>query len=100
MPLRVDDSHRASREGGGLALLSPYRLTQNSDYLARAQAISDWAESQLRETSSPRKGYRGGYGEDGTALAYRATEHNFDLFQLSWQLAAALKAWGSPSAGS
>lgn len=81
----------------GLALLTLYEGTGETGYLDRARAISDWAEAHLKDGGAW-GGYRGGFSESGTSYAWRATEHNVDLFALNQRLAAALSAAGDPAA--
>ncbi|NUQ66041.1 MAG: hypothetical protein HUU20_26570 [Pirellulales bacterium] len=70
----------------GLALLDAYQATGDQEYLDAATAVSDWAESNLRYRGLY-GGYRGGFAEDGSPLAWRATEHNLDLYSLNKYLA-------------
>jgi hypothetical protein len=81
----------------GLALLDAYRLTGATLYLTQARDISDWAEANLK-AAGPLKGYTGGYDDAGSAVAYRATEHNIDLYQFNSQIAQALTALGDGAA--
>jgi hypothetical protein len=79
----------------GLALLALYESTAEAGYLDRARAISDWAESNLKDHGAW-GGYRGGFDESGNPFPWRATEHNVDLFALNRRLADALSATGAP----
>lgn len=87
----------------GLALIDLYRALQDSDparaidYLNHARAISDWAESELKD-SGLLGGYRGGYDEHGNAYEWRSVEQNLDTFQLNRLLAAELTALGAVDA--
>ena len=73
----------------GLALLDVYRQTGVASYLDRAIEISNWAENNLKDNGAW-KGYRGGYDPDGNPYAWRATEHNIDLFALNRGIAVLL----------
>jgi hypothetical protein len=87
----------------GLALIDLYRAlkdpdpAQALDYLTRARAISDWAESELKDTG-PWGGYRGGFDKDGIAYDWRSVEQNLDTFQLNRWLAAELSVLGDVAA--
>ena len=81
----------------GLALLDlstrSGAISLSDPYLKAAQAISDWAEANLK-AGGPLGGYRGGYDDSGAAIAWRSTEHNIDYFALNWYLSAVLRAAG------
>jgi hypothetical protein len=72
----------------GLSLLDAFRLTGIETYLTRAREISNWIETF--KDNGPLKGYRGGFDTSGTAVSWRSTEHNVDVFELNLQIGAVL----------
>ena len=84
----------------GMALMDVYRFAlpdgdglAAEPFLTAARGISDWAETELKDTGAV-GGYRGGYDEFGNAVAWRSTEHNIDLFVLNHALASELSRLG------
>ncbi len=73
----------------GLALLELYQATgsDNSNYLNCAQSISDWVNTNFKDTSGTLEGYTGGSDDNGQPLPSRSVEENADYFELNQQLA-------------
>lgn len=84
----------------GIALLNLHAVTGDKNYLTKAKAISDWAETNLKTTTpaTALKGYRGGYDDSNALFAWRSTEHNIDHAQFNRRLAQALTATGDVTA--
>jgi len=81
----------------GIAFIHLFRQTGQAAFLNAARKVSDWAESELKN-SGPLGGYRGGFNSQGKAVAYRSTEHNLDLAVLNRMLAHELGKQSSSAA--
>ena len=66
-----------------LALLAYYEKQGGAQYLAAAERMGDWVESNCRATNGAggyTAGFEGWETDPPTKLTYKATEHNIDLY--------------------
>ncbi|HBX24402.1 MAG TPA: hypothetical protein DEF34_12340 [Desulfotomaculum sp.] len=71
-----------------LALMAYYQEAGGEQYLAAAQRLGEWIETNCRDERGA-GGYTGGYtgnDEKMTKLTYKSTEHNIDLYAAFEQL--------------
>jgi hypothetical protein len=71
----------------GLALAHLYAATNDSTYLDGALALGAWIEHNAYDTRGA-GGYTGGITQSQKRIAYKATEHNIDLYAFFTMLAA------------
>jgi hypothetical protein len=63
----------------GLALLQLHAATGQQAYLTGAEAIGNWVQAHCYDRRGP-GGYTGGETAAGTAIPWKSTEHNIDLY--------------------
>lgn len=87
----VDATSRATLAGNmawaGLALLQLHAATGRQAYLTGAEAIGTWVQAHCYDRRGP-GGYTGGETAAGTAIPWKSTEHNIDLYAFFRLLAA------------
>ncbi|MHB9111240.1 MAG: hypothetical protein ACYC4D_01225 [Thermoleophilia bacterium] len=85
-----EDMYQVSTDTGNmawtmLALLAYYELEGGEQYLSAVEQMGNWVEACCRDTGGEQNpgGYRAGFKgweNSQTALTYKATEHNIDLY--------------------
>jgi hypothetical protein len=63
----------------GNALLQLYAATRVPSYLSGAETMAAWIQANSAD-SRGHGGYTGGYAESGTALRWKSTEQNIDVY--------------------
>lgn len=83
----------------GLALLQLHAATGRPAYLTAAEAIGNWVQAHCYDRRGP-GGYTGGETAAGTAIPWKSTEHNIDLYAFFRLLAAQTRnpAWSARAA--
>jgi len=83
----------------GLALLQLHAATGRQAYLTGAEAIGNWVQAHCYDRRGP-GGYTGGETAAGTAIPWKSTEHNIDLYAFYRLLAAQTRnaAWSARAA--
>ena len=71
----------------GQALVQLYARTGVAAYLAGARSIGEWIQLHARDARGS-GGYTGGENANGSAIAWKSTEHNIDVFSFFELLAA------------
>jgi hypothetical protein len=74
----------------GQALVQLYARTGVGGYLAGARSIGEWIQAHAYDTRGS-GGYTGGENANGSAIAWKSTEHNIDVFSFFEALAAQSK---------
>jgi hypothetical protein len=82
-----------------LALLQLHAATGRQAYLTGAEAIGNWVQAHCYDQRGP-GGYTGGETAAGTAIPWKSTEHNIDLYAFFRLLAAQTRnpAWSARAA--
>ena len=83
----------------GQALVHLYEASGEQQYLAGAQAIGEWVQTNCYDTRGA-GGYTGGLSARGKRIEWKSTEHNIDLYSLFTLLARATGAavWSTRAA--
>ncbi|MFS0895164.1 hypothetical protein [Microbacterium sp. 179-I 3D3 NHS] len=71
----------------GMALARLYDATGETRYLDGALRTARWIQANTADMARAPYGYTGGQLDDGTALAWKSTEHNSDIAGFFGQLA-------------
>ncbi|MFE5791492.1 hypothetical protein ACFQ8C_02840 [Streptomyces sp. NPDC056503] len=84
----AQDAYTGAQAWTGLALLHVHRRTDGAEFRAGAQRLAEWVQDHTAGSRGI-PGYTGGVTAAGTALTWKATEHNIDAAALFRGLAGA-----------